>query len=144
MKLNKKIFALGSCLLLLCGAISSVSAYTYLLGTKYQQATFVDIPGFGHAKYNLNYGSKKATTEKLGTFKKVKSEALLGNYTALVTKTKGQVSNEVGVSSTPRVAVEYGVSKGTIYFARVGSSSLEPSNTCDVTLKFSADNLKPH
>lgn len=143
MKLNKKLFAIGSCLLLLCGAISSVSAYTYLLGTKYQQATFVDIPRAGGAKYNLNLGSKKATNEELGTIKKVKTEALLGNYAALVKKSKSQVSNEVAVSSTPRVAIEYGVSKGTIYFARVGSSSLEPSNTCDATIKFSADNLKP-
>lgn len=143
MKLNKKIFALGSCLLLLCGAISSVSAYTYLLGTKYQQATFVDIPAFGHVKYNMNYGSKKATTGFYATFKKVKSEALLGNFASLVTSSKRDVSNEVSVSSTPRVAEEYGASKGTIYFASVSSNSLEPSNTCDVTLKFSADNLKP-
>lgn len=142
MKLNKKIFSLSACLLLLCGAISTVSAYVYTSGTQYQQATFVDIPRAGQVKYNMNYGSKKATSEELATFKKVKSEALLGNYAALVNSSKKCVSNEVAVASSGRLAVEYGVSKGTIYFASVSSSSLEPSSTCDVTLKFSADNLK--
>ena len=142
MKLNKKIFALGACLLILCGTISTASAYVYVYGTSWQTATFVDIPRAGQVKYNMNYGSKKATTEKNATFKKVKTEALLGNFAALVDKNKNQKSNEVGVGDI-RVANEYNVSKGTIYFASVSSSSLEPSNTCDVTLKFSADNLKP-
>ena len=31
--------------------------------------------------------------------------------------------------------------KGTVYFTGVRSHGLEPSNTCDVTLKFSADDL---
>ena len=33
MKLNKKIFALGACLLILCGTISTASAYVYVYGT---------------------------------------------------------------------------------------------------------------
>ena len=143
MKLNKKIFALGACLLILCGTISTASAYVYVYGTSWQTATFVDIPHSGQVKYNMNYGSKKATTEANATFKKVKTEALLGNYAALVDKSKNQKSNEVGVSSTIKVAKEYGVSKGTIYFSSVSSHSFEPSNTCDATIKFSADNLKP-
>ena len=142
MKSHKKIFASGACLLLLCGTISTVSAYTYVSGTQYQQATFVDIPGGGKGKYNMNLGSKKATTGFYATFQKVKSEALLGNYAALVNSSKKQISTEVGVSSTVKVAEEHRASKGTVYFAAVSSSSLEPSNTCDVTLKFSADNLK--
>ena len=36
---------------------------------------------------------------------------------------------------------EHGSDKGTVYFTSVVSHGLEPSNTCDVTLKFSADNL---
>lgn len=140
MKLNKKIFALGACLLILCGTISTASAYVYVYGTSWQTATFVDIPSYGGGKYNMNYGSKKATTEPFATFKKVKAEALLGNFAALVDKNKNQKSNEVGVGSI-RLANEFGVSKGTIYFSGVSSNSLEPSNTCDVTLKFSADDL---
>ena len=140
MKLNKKIFALGACLLILCGTISTASAYVYVYGTSWQTATFVDIPHSGGVKYNMNYGSKKATNEELATFKKVKTEALLGNYAALVDKNKNQKSRQVGVGSIC-LAGEYGVSKGTIYFSAVCSSSLEPSNTCDVTLKFSADDL---
>lgn len=142
MKLNKKIFALGACLLILCGTISTASAYVYVYGTSWQTATFVDIPHSGGVKYNMNYGSKKVNSDAHATFKKVKSEALLGNYAALVDKNKNQVSGEVSVSSTAKVAQEYGVKVGNIYFAAVASSSLEPSNTCDVTLKFSADNLK--
>ena len=73
MKLNKKIFALGACLLILCGTISTASAYVYVYGTSWQTATFVDIPHSGGVKYNMNYGSKKATNEELATFKKVKT-----------------------------------------------------------------------
>lgn len=142
MKLNKKIFALGACLLILCGTISTASAYVYVYGTSWQSATFVDIPGNGGIKYNLNYGSKKVNSDMHATFKKVKADALLGNYAALVDKNKNQKSNEIGISTTIKVTKEYGVSTGTVYFAGVTSSTFEPSNTCDVTLKFSADNLK--
>lgn len=142
MKLHKKIFTSGACLLLLCGTISTVSAYTYVSGTQYQQATFVDIPGGGKTKENLNYGSKKSTTGFYATFQKVKSEALLGNFAFLITSGKKQVSKPISISSNVKVSEESGTNKGTVYFAAVSSSSLEPSNTCDVTLKFSADNLK--
>ncbi len=140
MKFNKKIFVFGTCFLLLCGALSTVSAYTYLPGTDLQQATFVDIPGGGKVKYNMNYGSKKATT-RYATFQGIKTEALLGNFTCLVNSAKSQVSAEIRVTSSKSLAKEINAQKGNIYFASVCSSSIEPSNTCDVTLKFSADDL---
>ena len=140
-KFNKKIFVFGTCFLLLCGALSTVSAYTYLPGTDLQQATFVDIPGGGKVKYNMNYGSKKATTTRYATFQGIKTEALLGNFTCLVNSAKSQVSAEVRVTSKRSLSLEHAAQKGNIYFAAVCSSTIEPSNTCDVTLKFSADDL---
>ena len=48
----------------------------------------------------------------------------------------------VGIPENRDVLVtEYGCNKGTVYFTGVSSHGLEPSNTCDVTLKFSADDL---
>ncbi|MCI9093631.1 MAG: hypothetical protein HFF36_07615 [Coprobacillus sp.] len=141
MKFNKKIFVFGTCFLLLCGALSTVSAYTYLPGTDLQQATFVDIPGGGKEKYNMNYGSKKATTTRYATFQAVKTEALLGNFACLVNSAKSQVSVVTRISTSKKLSQEHEAQKGNIYFAAVSSSTIEPSNTCDVTLKFSADDL---
>ena len=46
MKLKKKIAILSMSSLLLAGAITSVSAYVYVSGTKYQTVTHKDIPGY--------------------------------------------------------------------------------------------------
>ena len=52
------------------------------------------------------------------------------------------MSNAEGIPLNRGVLVsEHGCKKGTVYFTAVSSHTLEPSNTCDVTLKFSADDL---
>ena len=81
-------------------------------------------------------------TSQIGTFKKTYGDALLGNFAEIITSSKKIVSNAEGIPLNRDVLVsEHGCKKGTVYFSAVSSHSLEPSNTCDVTLKFSADDL---
>lgn len=141
MKLNKKLFVCGTCFLMLCGMISTTYAANVVNGTSWQKVTVVDVPRGGGVKYNMSYGSKKATSEPFGSFKKIKLDALLGNYGVLITSAKKQVSNHVGLHSSTTWACSYGVSKGTTYYSGALSHSLEPSNTCDATYNFSADPL---
>lgn len=142
MTIQKKMTAIALSLLVLGGTMVSTFAYTYVTGTKYQTVTHKDIPAWGHDHFDLNYGSKKTMTSQIGTFKKTKGDALLGNFAALSTSSKKVVSKAEGIPLNYAVLVsEYGCNKGTVYFTAVSSHDLEPSNSCDVTLKFSADDL---
>lgn len=142
MKTKKKVITLGMSLLILCGTISTVWAYTYKMGTEYQTVTHKDIPGWGDAHRDTNYGSKKTMTSQIATFKKTKGDAALGNYAELIDSSKTPKSNMVGIPlNRALIASEHGCSKGKVYFTAVASHTFEPSNTCDVTLKFSADDL---
>lgn len=143
MKTKKKMVVLGMSLLVLCGTISTASAYVYVVGTQYQTVTHKDIPSWGDEKFDTYYGSKKATNGDFATFKKTKGDAALGNYAELIKNSKTPVSRLIGIPlNSAQLSIEYGCSKGTVYYTGVTSHSLEPSNTCDVTMKFSADNLK--
>ncbi|WP_270640643.1 hypothetical protein [Longibaculum muris] len=143
MKTKKKMVALGMSLMILCGSIASVSAYVYVPGTKYQTVTHKDIPAWGMQSFDTYYGSKKATTGDFATFHKTHGDAALGNFAEIINSSKAARSNFVGIPEGKTVlSGEHNCSKGTIYFTSVASHSLEPSNTCDVNLKFSADNLR--
>lgn len=142
MTIQKKMTAIALSLLVLGGTMVSTFAYTYVTGTKYQTVTHKDIPSWGGIHYDTNYGSKKTKSTQLGTYKKTQGDALLGNFAELITSSKNIVSKAEGIPLNRVVLVsEYGCKVGTIYFTGVSSHDLEPSNTCDVTLKFSADNL---
>ena len=142
MTIQKKMTAIALSLIVLGGTMVSTFAYTYVSGTQYQTVTHKDIPGWGGIHYDLNYGSKKTMTSQIATFKKTHGDALLGNFAQLVTSSKKPVSNLDGIPLNYAVLVsEHGCNKGSVYFTGVTSHGLEPSNTCDVTLKFSADDL---
>ena len=142
MTIQKKMTAIALSLLVLGGTMVSTFAYTYVSGTKYQTVTHKDIPAWGYARFDTNYGSKKTMTSQIGTFKKTKGDALLGNLAELITSSKVSVSNPEGIPLNYAVLVsEHGCNKGSVYFTAVSSHDLEPSNSCDVTLKFSADDL---
>lgn len=142
MTIQKKMTAIALSLLVLGGTMVSTFAYTYVTGTKYQTVTHKDIPAWGDVHYDTNYGSKKTMTSQIGTFKKTHGDAALGNYAFLISSSKKVVSKIEGIPLNQMVLFsEYGCNKGTVYFTGVSSHLLEPSNTCDVTLKFSADNL---
>ena len=151
MTIQKKMTAIALSLLVLGGTMVSTFAYTYVSGTKYQTVTHKDIPAWGYARFDTNYGSKKTMTSQIGTFKKTKKfatffpwkkDALLGNFAELITSSKVSVSNPEGIPLNYAVLVsEHGCNKGSVYFTAVSSHDLEPSNSCDVTLKFSADDL---
>lgn len=141
MKFKKRIFMLGTAMLLGIGTISSASAYYYKLGSVYQRVTHKDIPKGGGTRYNMDYGSKKVTTSKYGSAKKIKGDAWLGNFVYYVNRDKGKISTEHGLSTTAKQIGLLNLPKGKICFAAVASSGLEPSNTCDTTIDFSADDL---
>ena len=142
MTIQKKMTAIALSLLVLGGIMVSTFAYTYVSGTKYQTVTHKDIPAWGNTHYDTNYGSKKTMTSQIGTFKKTKGDAALGNFAELITSSKKSVTMAEGIPLNYAVLVsEHGCNKGTVYFTGVSSHGLEPSNTCDVTLKFSADDL---
>ncbi|OUQ36402.1 hypothetical protein [Massilimicrobiota timonensis] len=142
MTIQKKMTAIALSLLVLGGTMASTFAYTYVSGTKYQTVTHKDIPAWGNTHYDTNYGSKKTMTSQIGTFKKTKGDAALGNFAELITSSKKSVTMAEGIPLNYAVLVsEHGCNKGTVYFTGVSSHGLEPSNTCDVTLKFSADDL---
>lgn len=143
MKMKKKMAVLGMSLLVLCGTISTAAAYVYTNGSAYQTVTHKDIPAWAGEHYDTYYGSKKVTTGYIATFKKTKGDAALGNYAKIINSSKSPMSKLVGIPlNSTVVATEYDCSKGIVYFSGVASHTFEPSNSCDVTLKFSADNLK--
>ena len=143
MKTKKKMVALGMSLMILCGSLASVSAYVYVPGTQYQTVTHKDIPAWGYHSFDTYYGSKKATTGYFATFHKTHGDAALGNFAEIITSGKTARSNMIGIPEGKTVlSEEHSCSKGTVYFTAVGSHSLEPSNTCDVNVKFSADDLR--
>lgn len=142
MSIQKKVMALGLSFLVLGGTMTSALAYVYEQGTRYQTVTHKNIPAWGDIHYDTTYGSKKTMISQIGTFKKTYGDALLGNFAEIITSSKKIVSNAEGIPLNRDVLVsEHGCKKGTVYFSAVSSHSLEPSNTCDVTLKFSADDL---
>lgn len=141
MNLKRKLFTMSLCMLMLVGVVSTVSAYVYVSGTSYQTVTHKDIPGGGQIRYDTYYGSKKATTGYLATFLKVKGDAALGNFATIINSSKTAKSELVGLRTVPTLAQEFGCSKGTIYFSAAASHTIEPSNSCDVTMKFSTDDL---
>lgn len=142
MNIQKKIFAGGCAFLMACSAIVSVSAGSITSGV-YQVVRHVDIPGGGEINYETTYGSKKTDSDNYATFLMTYKEALLGNFAFLMTQGKTPKSTEQGlIEDTEVLARESGVSKGTAYYSAVSSNKFEPSNTCDVIIKFSADNLK--
>ena len=142
MTIQKKMTAIALSLLVLGGTMVSTFAYTYVSGTQYQTVTHKDIPAWGYGHFDLNYGSKKTMTSQIGTFKKTHGDALLGNYAELIDSSGSPKSNMIGIPLNRMVLTnEHGCNKGTVYFTCVTSHGLEPSNTCDVTLKFSADDL---
>lgn len=143
MNTKKKIVALAMSLLVLCGTVTSAFAANVVNGTSYQTVWHRDIPGGGGENYDTYYGSKKMTTGKLATFKKLHGDAMLGNFAELIDSNKKYKSAAVGIPLNQAIlAQEVGCSKGSTYFSGVISSYIEPSNTCDVRLQFSADNLK--
>lgn len=142
MNIKNRITVLSMSLLILGGAITSVKAFSYKSGSEYQYVTHVDIPNCGRISYQTSYGSKKVTDGHLATFLATHRDALLGNFASLIDFNKNDKSAEVGLTvGTAKVTSEYGCSVGAIYFSAVASSGIEPSNTCDVTMGFSADNL---
>lgn len=141
--MKKKMAVLGMSLLVLCGTISTAAAYVYTNGSAYQTVTHKDIPNWGDESFDTYYGSKKVTTGSFATFKKTKGDAALGNYAKLINGSKSAKSRQIGIPlNSAEVALEIGCSKGSVYFSGVASHDFEPSNSCDVTMKFSADNLK--
>ncbi len=128
--------------MLLAGTLTTAYAVSVVNGTNYQTVTIKDIPAWGHIKYNLTLGSRKTNKQQFGSFKKIRTEAALGNFAAIVDSSKKQLSNSVGLNSTPTWATEYNIPTGSVYFSAVASSGFEPSNTCDVTYYYSADPLK--
>lgn len=143
MKTKKKMIALGMGLLIAVGTISTASAYVYIVGTRYQTVTHNNIPSSGYSHFDTYYGSKKATNGYFATFKKLRGDAWLGNFGELIDSSKKVKSELVGIPlNTPNLAQEVGCSAGNVYFSAVASHGLEPSNSCGVTMEFSADNLK--
>ena len=142
MSIQKKVMALGLSFLVLGGTMTSALAYVYEQGTRYQTVTHRNIPAWGGEHFDTTYGSKKTMTSQIGTFKKTQGDAALGNFAELIDSKKNYKSNLIVIPLNDMVLVsEHGCNKGSIYFTCVTSHGLEPSNTCDVTLKFSADNL---
>ncbi len=142
MSIQKKVMALGLSFLVLGGTMTSALAYVYEQGTQFQTVTHKNIPGWGGIHYDTTYGSKKTMTSQIGTLRKTKADAALGNFAELITSSKTPKSDLEGMPLNRTILVaEHGCSKGTVYFTGVTSHGLEPSNTCDVTLKFSADDL---
>lgn len=143
MKFKKKVLSFGISTLMLLTGIVSTYAYVYVNGTSYQSVSYTDIPGGGNWKFNTYYGSKKVTTSTLATFKKTYGQAALGNYGGLFTSSKGSVSEEGGLPlDKPTWLSEHGASKGGVYFSAVASHDFEPSNTCDINIKFTSDTLE--
>lgn len=143
MKTKKKMIAFGMGLLIALGTVSTASAYVYTVGTHYQTVTHNNIPNYGYSHFDTYYGSKKATTGKFATFKKLRGDAWLGNFGELINSSKKAMSELVGIPlNSPQLAQEFDCYKGNVYFSAVASHGLEPSNSCGVTMDFSADNLK--
>ena len=143
MKIQQKIFAGGCAVLMFCTALTSVSAGSVTSGV-YQTVRHVDIPGWGGTHYETTYGSKKTDSDTYATFYETYKEAALGNFARLITSGKSARSTEKGlVYQTAILARETSsVTKGSTYYSAATSHLYEPSNTCDVIIKFSADNLK--
>lgn len=143
MNIQKKIFAGGCAFLIACTALTSVSAGSITSGV-YQTVRHVNIPGGGETHYETTYGSKKTDGGAYATFYESYKEAALGNFAHLITQSKAPRSVEEGLVYKTAVLMREtsSVSNGITYYSAVSSNQFEPSNTCDVIIKFSADNLK--
>lgn len=142
MKLNKKFYAFGVSFMLLAGTLTTVYAASVVDGKNYQTVTIKDIPAWGGSKCNLSLGSKKTNKIQYATFKKISVDAALGNFAGIVDSSKKKMSHTVKLHSTPSWAMELGAVTDAVYYSEITSSSLEPSNSCDVTYSFSADQLQ--
>ncbi len=143
MKLQYKIFAGGMAFFILLGGILSVSAATSVVnGSSYQTVRHSNIPSFGGIHYQTTYGTKKTDSGTWATFKATYTEALLGNYAALINSAKEEKTGYTSLKSTAVLEKQYNTKKGNVYFSAVRSSKYEPSSSCDVVIKFSANNLK--
>lgn len=141
MKLNKRVYAFGVSFMLLGGLLTTVYAASVVDGKNYQTVTIKDIPAWGGSKCNLSLGSKKTNKVQYATFKKIRTEAALGNFAGIVNSSKKEMSHTVRLYSSPSWATELNAVTEAVYYSKVTSSSLEPSNSCDVTYSFSADQL---
>lgn len=143
MKMRKRIMAFGLSALILFGGMISVYALDIVNGDKYHPVGYVDIPAYGRFEFNTNEASRKMTKSTLATFKNVWSQAALGNYAVLVNSSTTAMSERVGLPfNKPNWASSKFVYVGSLYFSGVSSHNLEPSNTCDLSLNFSADTLE--
>lgn len=143
MKIQKKIFICACALLMVFTTMVSVSAGSVTTGF-YQTVRHIDIPGGGEINYETTYGSKKTDNDEYATFLLTYKEAALGNFAFLITQSKYPRSSEVGlIYQTEVLALETSsTTKGLDYYSATSSHMFEPSNTCDVIIRFSADNLK--
>lgn len=143
MKIQKKIFICACALLMVFTTMVSVSAGSVTTGF-YQTVRHIDIPGGGGANYETTYGSKKTDDDRYATFLLTYKEALLGNFAFLITQSKYMRSVEAGLVYQEEILMkeQSSVTKGTNYYSAASSHAFEPSNTCDVIIRFSADNLK--
>lgn len=141
MNIQKKIFA-GGCALLIAFASLTTASAAVATGV-YQTVKHVDIPGGGETNYDTTYGSQKTDSDNYATFLETYKQAALGNFAHLITSSKLARSVEKGlIYETPVLARESNVTQKNIYYSAVSSNAFEPSNTCDVIIKFSADNFK--
>lgn len=143
MKIQKKIFICACALLMVFTTMVSVSAGSVTTGF-YQTVRHIDIPGGGESHYETTYGSKKTDDDRYATFLLTYKEAALGNFAHLITQSKYIRSTEMGLIYQEEVLAreQSSVTKGTNYYSAASSHAFEPSNTCDVIIRFSADNLK--
>lgn len=143
MKIQKRIFICACALLMVFTTMISVKAGSVTNGV-YQTVRHIDIPGGGEINYETTYGSKKTDDDMYATFLMTYKEALLGNFAHLITQDKYTRSASIGLIYEEEVLAreQSSISKGTNYYSATASNKFEPSNTCDVIIKFSADNLK--
>lgn len=143
MKIQKRIFICACALLMVFTTMISVKAGSVTNGV-YQTVRHIDIPGGGESHYETTYGSKKTDDDMYATFLLTYEEAWLGNFAHLITQGKVIRSGEVGLIYEEEVLAreQSSITKNTNYYSAVSSNKFEPSNTCDVIIKFSADNLK--
>lgn len=143
MKIQKRIFICACALLMVFSTMVSVKAGSVTNGF-YQTVRHIDIPGGGGSHYETTYGSKKTDSDDYATFLMTYKEALLGNFAHLITQGKVIRSAEMSLVYEEEVLAreQSSVTVGTNYYSAVSSHMFEPSNTCDVIIRFSADNLK--
>lgn len=134
--MKKKCFGLMLATVLSLGAMSTVSA-GWTTGV-----AFVNIPGGGNEKTNLDRPNLKTTNTNYASFYCTKRTATLGNSARIVNSNQDLRSSWATLSVNGlSKASESGAAKNYYYYARVKSHSIEWGNNNDVTLDFSADDI---